>query len=84
MKIISLGLWEIKLKLAIIICFLLTAASVFSEQRHLEPMPTERKVRWRKEIDWILSVADHIVDFIPSQQKTDDGSNMEVRLVMLF
>ncbi|KAG6479895.1 rho guanine nucleotide exchange factor 8-like [Zingiber officinale] len=58
------------------------AASVFSEQRRLEPMPTERKVRWRKQIDWILSVADHIVDFIPSQQKTDHGSNMEVMVTV--
>ncbi|WOK97215.1 Myb-related protein 3R-1-like isoform X2 [Canna indica] len=51
------------------------AASVFSEQRCLEPMPAETKARWRKEIDWLLSVTDHIVEFVPCRQ---GGSNMEI------
>ncbi|KAK6264075.1 hypothetical protein SCA6_019509 [Theobroma cacao] len=54
------------------------AASVFGEQSRLEPMSAERKGRWRKEIDWLLSVTDHIVEFVPSQQKNKDGSNMEI------
>lgn len=54
------------------------AASVFGEQRKLEPMPPETKARWRKEIDWLLSVTDHIVEFVPSQQVSKDGTNMEV------
>ncbi|CAM8986284.1 unnamed protein product [Rhodiola kirilowii] len=49
------------------------AASVFGEQNRLEPMPPERKARWTKEIDWLLSVTDHIVEFVPSQQ-----DNMEI------
>lgn len=54
------------------------AASIFGEQRRLEPMSPERKARWRKEIDWLLSVTDHIVEFVPSTQKSQDGTNMEV------
>ncbi|KAK1312652.1 Rho guanine nucleotide exchange factor 8 [Acorus calamus] len=54
------------------------AASVFGEQWRLEPMSPERKARWRKEIDWLLSVTDHIVEFVPSQQKSKDGTNMEI------
>ncbi|KAF7843358.1 rop guanine nucleotide exchange factor 12 [Senna tora] len=54
------------------------AASVFGEQRRLEPMPAERKARWRKEIDWLLSVTDYIVEMVPVQQKSKDGSIMEV------
>lgn len=54
------------------------SASVFGEQSRLEPMTAERKSRWRKEIDWLLSVSDCIVEFVPSQQKAKDGSNMEV------
>ncbi|KAL5572642.1 hypothetical protein UlMin_022239 [Ulmus minor] len=54
------------------------AASVFGEQRKLEPMAAERKIRWKKEIDWLLSVTDHIVEFVPSQQKSKDGINMEI------
>ncbi|OMO87982.1 Plant specific Rop nucleotide exchanger, PRONE [Corchorus capsularis] len=54
------------------------AASVFGEQSKLEPMATETKARWRKEMDWLLSVTDHIVEFVPSQQKSKDGTNMEI------
>ncbi|KAK4760721.1 hypothetical protein SAY87_005614 [Trapa incisa] len=54
------------------------AASVFGEQRKLEPMPPETKSRWRKEIDWLLSVTDHIVEFVPSQQVSKDGTSMEI------
>ncbi|XP_016540517.2 rop guanine nucleotide exchange factor 12 [Capsicum annuum] len=54
------------------------AASVFGEQKKLEPMSEERKERWRKEISWLLSVSDYIVEFVPSQQKSKDGTNMEV------
>ncbi|KAK4397008.1 Rho guanine nucleotide exchange factor 8 [Sesamum angolense] len=54
------------------------AASVFGEQRKLEPMCAERKARWKKEIDWLLSVTDYIVELVPSQQKTKDGTDMEI------
>lgn len=53
------------------------AASIFGEQSKLEPMSPERKTRWRKEIDWLLSVADHIVEFVPSQT-SKDGTNLEI------
>ncbi|XP_021903166.1 rho guanine nucleotide exchange factor 8-like isoform X2 [Carica papaya] len=52
-------------------------ASVFGEQNKLQAMPPERKARWRKEIDWLLSVTDYIVEFVPSQQ-TSNGVNMEI------
>lgn len=42
-------------------------------------MSDDRKVRWRKEIEWLLSVTDHIVEFAPSQQLAKDGSTMEVK-----
>ncbi|KAK4349931.1 hypothetical protein RND71_029244 [Anisodus tanguticus] len=53
------------------------AASAFGEQKRLEPMQPETKAKWRKEIDWLLSVTDYIVEFIPSKQKSKDGTNME-------
>ncbi|CAN8240608.1 unnamed protein product [Cochlearia groenlandica] len=56
------------------------AASVFGEQRRLEPMPAERRARWRREIDWLLSVTGYVVEFAPSQQKNKDGTNMEVNI----
>ncbi|KAK9666119.1 hypothetical protein RND81_14G161700 [Saponaria officinalis] len=54
------------------------AASVFGEQRKLEPMAPENRARWKKEIDWLLSVTDHIVEFVPSQQKSANGTSMEI------
>ncbi|XP_051116476.1 rho guanine nucleotide exchange factor 8-like [Andrographis paniculata] len=54
------------------------AASVFGEQRRLEPMVPETKTRWRKEIDWLLSVTDHIVEFAPMKQTSKDGTTMEI------
>jgi len=55
------------------------SASVFGEQRRLQPMAADQKSRWKKEIDWLLSVADHIVEFVPSQQVAENGTCMEVR-----
>jgi hypothetical protein len=55
------------------------SASVFGEQRRLQPMAAEQKSRWKKEIYWLLSVADHIVEFVPSQQVAENGTCMEVR-----
>ncbi|KMZ75025.1 hypothetical protein ZOSMA_11G00470, partial [Zostera marina] len=53
------------------------AASVFSEQRKLEPMPDDRKTRWKKEIDWLLSVTDNIVEMVPKIQQTSNGIQLE-------
>lgn len=41
-------------------------------------MSPDRKERWRREIEWLLSVTDHIVEFVPSKQVAPDGSTMEV------
>ncbi|XP_020207727.1 rop guanine nucleotide exchange factor 12 [Cajanus cajan] len=54
------------------------AASIYGEQKRLEPMPAERKAKWKKEIDWLLSVTDYVVEMVPSQQKSKDGTNMEI------
>ena len=35
-------------------------------------------------MEWFLSVTDHIVEFVPSQQKSKDGINMEVIDFSLF
>ncbi|CAN4088978.1 unnamed protein product [Withania somnifera] len=54
------------------------AASAFGEQKRLEPMQPETKIKWRREIDWLLSVTDHIVEFVATKQKSKDGSIMEI------
>ncbi|CAA7031694.1 unnamed protein product [Microthlaspi erraticum] len=54
------------------------AASIFGEQTKLQPMASDRRARWKKEIDWLLSVTDHIVEFVPSQQISKDGVCTEI------
>nr|XP_043626207.1 rho guanine nucleotide exchange factor 8-like [Erigeron canadensis] len=54
------------------------AATVFGKRNKLAPIPEDRKKKWRKEISWLLSVTDNIVEFVPSQQINKDGSNMEI------
>ncbi|CAN4086834.1 unnamed protein product [Withania somnifera] len=54
------------------------AASAFGEQKRLEPVQPETKIKWRREIDWLLSVTDHIVEFVATKQKSIDGTNMEI------
>ncbi|CAN8270546.1 unnamed protein product [Cochlearia groenlandica] len=54
------------------------AASIFGEQTKLQPMPKDRQARWKKEIDWLLSVTEHIVEFVPSQQMSKDGVCTEI------
>ncbi|XP_042420489.1 rho guanine nucleotide exchange factor 8-like isoform X2 [Zingiber officinale] len=56
------------------------AASIFGEHSRLEPMSAERKARWRREMDWLLSVTDHIVEFVPSRQTSEDGATIEIMI----
>lgn len=56
------------------------SASVFGELWRLEPLPVERKTMWRREMEWLLSVADHIVELVPSWQTFPDGSSFEVMI----
>ena len=50
------------------------SASAFGEQRRLEPISDDRKERWTREIGWLLSVTDHIVEFSPTQQTNNKNT----------
>lgn len=47
-------------------------------------MDEERKARWKREVGWLVSVTDYIVEFIASEQKGKDGSNMEVSFLLFL
>uniref|UniRef100_A0A453LIC4 PRONE domain-containing protein n=1 Tax=Aegilops tauschii subsp. strangulata TaxID=200361 RepID=A0A453LIC4_AEGTS len=49
------------------------SATVFGELWRLEPLAPARKAMWTREMDWLLSVADSIVELIPSLQELPDG-----------
>lgn len=54
-------------------------ATVFGQLWRLEPLPSEKKEMWRREMDWLVSVSDHIVELIPSWQTFPDGKKLEVK-----
>lgn len=53
--------------------FQIHPATVFGELWRLEPLAPTRKAMWTREMDWLLSVADSIVELIPSLQELPDG-----------
>ncbi|KAJ4978802.1 hypothetical protein NE237_009582 [Protea cynaroides] len=53
-------------------------ATIFGQLWRLEPLSPGKKSMWRREMDWLLCVSDHIVEFEPSWQTFPDGSKLEV------
>ncbi|KAL6580996.1 hypothetical protein OROMI_006919 [Orobanche minor] len=53
-------------------------ATVFGQLWRLEPLPSEKKSMWQREMDWLLCVSDYIVEMIPSWRTLPDGSRVEV------
>ncbi|KAL4352284.1 hypothetical protein GQ457_06G006600 [Hibiscus cannabinus] len=54
------------------------SAALFGQIWRLEPVPHEKKAMWRREMEWFLSVSDHIVELRPTSQTFPDGSKLEV------
>ncbi|XP_050212021.1 rop guanine nucleotide exchange factor 5-like [Mercurialis annua] len=52
--------------------------TIFGQLWRLEPLSCEKKSMWRREMDCLLCVADHIVELIPSWQTFPDGTKLEV------
>ncbi|GAB2235497.1 hypothetical protein Droror1_Dr00025922 [Drosera rotundifolia] len=53
-------------------------ASVFGELWKLEPLPEEKKTEWRKEMDWLLSPANYMVELVPAKRKESNGRTFEI------
>ncbi|XP_010543760.1 PREDICTED: rop guanine nucleotide exchange factor 5 [Tarenaya hassleriana] len=53
-------------------------ATIFGQLWRLEPLSSEKKAMWRREMEWLLSVSDHIVELTPSTQTFPDGKKLEV------
>ncbi|KAI4370571.1 hypothetical protein MLD38_018912 [Melastoma candidum] len=52
--------------------------SVFGQLWRLEPLPPQKRSTWEREIDWLLSAADHIIELAPSYQTSPEGTCLEV------
>jgi hypothetical protein len=55
-------------------------ATLFGQLWRLEPLPTEKKEMWRREMEWLLCVSDHIVEMTPTWQTFPDGTKLEVQI----
>uniref|UniRef100_A0ACD5VTX4 Uncharacterized protein n=1 Tax=Avena sativa TaxID=4498 RepID=A0ACD5VTX4_AVESA len=53
-------------------------ATIFGQLWRLEPLPPEKKAMWRREMEWLLCVSDHIVELVPSWQSFPDGARLEI------
>ncbi|KAL7136376.1 hypothetical protein ABFS83_10G025700 [Erythranthe nasuta] len=53
-------------------------ATLFGQIWRLEPLKPDKKSMWRREMEWLLCVSDHIVELIPSWQTFPDGTKLEV------
>ncbi|XP_020228853.1 rop guanine nucleotide exchange factor 7 [Cajanus cajan] len=53
-------------------------ATIFGQLWRLEPLSPEKKAMWRREMEWLLCVSDHIVELKPTCQTFPDGSKLEV------
>ncbi|KAH9612567.1 hypothetical protein KSS87_004689 [Heliosperma pusillum] len=54
------------------------SATLFGQLWRLEPLASEKKAMWRREMEWLLCVGDHIVELIPNWQTFPDGNKLEV------
>lgn len=52
--------------------------TVFGELWKLEPLPEEKKNKWRREMEWFLSPTNYMVQLIPAKQCGSDGRIVEV------
>lgn len=53
---------------------------MFGELWRLEPLAPQKKLMWQREMEWLLSVTDSIVDLVPSIQHFPGGGTYEVML----
>lgn len=54
------------------------AGTVFGELWKLEPLPEDKKNKWRREMDWLLSPTNYMVQLIPAKQCGPDGRTLEI------
>lgn len=54
------------------------AGTIFGELWKLEPLPEEKKTKWRKEMDWLVSPANHMVELVPAKLNGTNGRTFEI------
>uniref|UniRef100_A0A1J3JZK1 Rop guanine nucleotide exchange factor 14 n=1 Tax=Noccaea caerulescens TaxID=107243 RepID=A0A1J3JZK1_NOCCA len=54
------------------------ANSIFGELWKLEPLCQEKKQKWRREMDWLLSPTNYMIELVPSKQNDANGRSLEI------
>ncbi|KAK1430738.1 hypothetical protein QVD17_13694 [Tagetes erecta] len=54
------------------------AGTMFGELWKLEPLPDDKKNKWRREMDLLLSPTNYMVQLVPAKQCGPDGSTFEI------
>ncbi|KAL1204959.1 Rop guanine nucleotide exchange factor 14 [Cardamine amara subsp. amara] len=54
------------------------ANSIFGELWKLEPLCAEKKQKWRREMDWLLSPTNYMIELVPSKQNDANGRSLEI------
>ena len=57
------------------------AVTVFGELWKLEPLSEERKSKWRREMGWLLSPTNYMVQLVPAKQNGANGGIFEVSFI---
>ncbi|KAG6481674.1 hypothetical protein ZIOFF_058293 [Zingiber officinale] len=55
-------------------------ASIYGELWKLEPLSEERKNRWHREMDWLLSPTSYMVELVPAKQSGANGRIFEIMI----
>ncbi|XP_010516742.1 PREDICTED: rop guanine nucleotide exchange factor 14-like isoform X1 [Camelina sativa] len=54
------------------------ATSIFGELWKLEPLSEDKKQRWRREMDWLLSPTNYMIELVPAKQDGENGRSLEI------
>lgn len=54
--------------------------AVFGELWKLEPLPEEKKTKWRREMEWSLAPTNYMVELVPAQQYGANGQTLEATI----
>ncbi|MFS7925156.1 putative PRONE domain, Rop guanine nucleotide exchange factor [Helianthus anomalus] len=56
--------------------------SVFGQHQRLEPLYSDKKRMWKREMTCLLSVCNYIVEFVPAPQNLQNKPSMEVQKII--
>ncbi|XP_019445181.1 PREDICTED: rop guanine nucleotide exchange factor 14-like isoform X2 [Lupinus angustifolius] len=54
------------------------AVNIFGELWKLEPLSEERKSKWQREMGWLLSPTNYMVELVPAKQSGANGGMFEI------